>query len=375
VTTTVVRRIHASPRGIERGIRPGRRHVRLAVVAGLIALVSASLRAGATVTAHGPNPLLGTSTWYQDQSVGYQWRAGAVPPSWMAAAIDAGAADVGASMKSRAATFVRRGTASSPIAYGGLVPCSSYGIACIDRTGVPDSFTGMWFRPHGWAFDWGPLRWCQALSSPSNGCYDAENVALDEFGHIEILGHHVNYDDESDFTDSVVQFAARARPKAGWNQHAFGRCDVARLQLEYELENASRPVSTCLALATSLSILADDTAVRSGEAVRISGNLKVAVASAARKLSGDPLSDRGIVLQRRSPGGTAWTTIGTLAANPSAGSYGLTIYPTQTYDYRLVYSATTTEGLLASTSGAVRITTGTCSAFAGRNRTPYAACI
>ena len=120
------------------------------------------------------------------------------------------------------------------------VPCSSYGIACMNRTGVPDSFAGMWFRPHNWQFEWGSLKWCQALAQFVNGCYDVENVALDEFGHIELLGHHVNYEDESDFTDSVVQFAARSRPKEGWNQHVFGRCDVARLQLEYELPGLHR---------------------------------------------------------------------------------------------------------------------------------------
>ena len=174
------------------------------------ALVAALLLVGPLAVAHGPDPLLGTTPWGFDQVVGYQWQSGATPPSWMAAAIDAGAADVGSSKNSRAASFVRVSSSSSEIAYGGAVPCSSYGIACMNRTGVPSSFDGMWFRPYGWAFDWGTLRWCQGQSTPTTGCYDAENVALDEFGHIEMLGHHVNLDDESDFQDAVVQFAARS---------------------------------------------------------------------------------------------------------------------------------------------------------------------
>jgi len=332
---------------------------RLTVIATTFAIV-VSAAGGAAVLAHGPDPLLGTTPWAKDQIVGYQWAAGAVPPSWMATAIDAGAADVGQSKRSHAATFTRVSSADSAIAYGGIVPCSSYGIACMNRTGVPDQFEGMWFRPQGWPFDWGTLRWCQGLASPANGCYDAENVALDEFGHIEMLGHHVNLADESDFTDSVVQFAARSRPKDGWDEHVFGRCDVARLQLEYELASPSDKVSTCLSLATTLSIVPSATYLYPGNTVRITGNLKVAVATSARLLSGDPLSGRTITLQRRVPGSTTWSTIGTLTANTAAGSYGLTITPTATYDYRLVFATPSGDGLLGSASAATQIVVTTC---------------
>jgi hypothetical protein len=278
----------------------------------------------------------------------------------MAAAIDAGAADVGESRNSRAATFTRVTSSASKIAYGGPVPCSSYGIACMNRTGVPDHFEGMWFRPHGWPFDWGTLRWCQGLASPADGCYDVENVALDEFGHIEMLGHHANNADESDFLDSVVQYAARSRAKPGWNEHVFGRCDVARLQLEYDVRWSSDKVSTCLAISTSLSIVAGATAIKTGDAVRITGTLKVAAASSAKSLSGNALSNRSIALQRRIPGATTWSTIGTLSANGTAGSYGLTITPPDTYDYRLVFSKPSSEGLLGSISATVRITVSDC---------------
>lgn len=345
--------------GARRHLARGVRRTAVAAVAVVIAVASAGA-GGASVLAHGPDPLLGSTPWGKDQIVGYQWAAGAVPPSWMAGAIDAGAADVGQSKRSRAATFTRVSSAGSKIAYGGAVPCSSYGIACMNRTGVPDHFEGMWFRPQGWPFDWGTLRWCQGLASPANGCYDAENVALDEFGHIEMLGHHVNLADESDFTDSVVQYAARSRAKEGWDQHVFGRCDVARLQLEYELASAADKVSTCLSLATSLSIVPAATYLYPGNPVRITGNLKVASATSARLLSGDPLSGRTISLQRRLPGTTTWSAIGTLTANTTAGSYGLTITPTATYDYRLVFATPSGDGLLGSTSAVAQIVVTTC---------------
>ena len=90
----------------------------------------------------------------------------------------------------------------------------------------PDVFT-MWLREQGHVFDWGTLKWCQTYTTPPNGCYDAETIALDEFGHVEILDHHVNHDDDSDFTDAVVQTFSRTKPNAGWNMHVLGRCDVA----------------------------------------------------------------------------------------------------------------------------------------------------
>lgn len=333
-----------------------------------------ALRPGPTF-AHGPDPLFGTTLWEQDQIVGYQWTAGAVPPAWMAAAIDAGAQDVEDSRGSRAATFTRVAKADSRISYGGPWPCPAYGIACVNRTGVPDSFAGMWFRPHGFPFDWGVLRWCQGMAAPANGCYDVENVALDEFGHVEILGHHVNFEDESDFTDAVVQYAARSRPRAGWNEHEFGRCDVARLQLEYELAGAADPVSTCLALATSLAILPGSTWISPGQSVRVSGTLNVRTATSARAMSGDPLSSRAVTLQRKLPGTTTWSAVGALGANAAPGSYGLTVTPAQTYDYRLVYTVAG-EGLLASTSSTVRIVVSTCpsGAVAGARLQPMAPC-
>jgi hypothetical protein len=345
------------------------------VISGAVAALVGSLFAGAPTLAHGPDPLLGTTPWGPDQVVGYQWLSGATPPSWMANAIDAGADDIRTSKNSRAATFTRVSSSDSEIAYGGAVPCSSYGIACMNRTGVPDSFNGMWFRPYGWAFDWGTLRWCQGQATPTNGCYDAENVALDEFGHIEMLGHHVNLDDESDFQDAVVQFAARSRPKAGWDQHVLGRCDVARLQLEYALESSSGKVSTCLSLATSLSAVASATTIDAGSSVRVTGTFKVAAASAAKSLSGDPLSGRTITLQRRLPGATSWSTFGTLAGNSTAGSYGLTLTPSTTYDYRLVFTAPTSEGLQSATSATVRVAVISCPTAPARDLTRQAPCL
>jgi hypothetical protein len=314
------------------------------------------LGATAPAAAHSPDPLLGATAWGQDQVVPYTWASGQVPPSWLATAIDQGAADSNASRGSRAAIFTRQSSAPSKIAYGGSVPCSSYGIACMNRTGVPDDFEGMWFRPHGAVLDWGTLKWCQAQFTALNGCYDARRVALDEFGHIQILGHHVNFADESDYTDAIVQFAGRSKPKEGWDYHVYGRCDVARLQLEYELQSSSSSVSTCLSLSTSLTIGTTSAYVSPGGSTKITGAFEIAVSSTAKRMSGDPLSNRSIKVQRREIGSTTWSTVGTMSAATGAGNYQLTIKPASTGDYRLFYDAPTSEGLKDSTSSVLTIT-------------------
>ena len=331
-------------------------------IAGLAVGALLAVGTSGPALAHGPDPLFGSTRWNPNQVVPYTWQSGAVPPSWMQAALDAGAGDVGESRESRAATFVRQAGAASTFAYVSYMPCPSYAIACADRNGVPSSFNGLWFRVQGWVFDWGTMRWCQAQSPWTDGCYDAENIALDELGHIEILGHHVNYDDGSDFTDAVVQASAHSRPKAGWNQHAFGDCDVARLQLEYERLTPSDPVSPCLSLTSVATLTASPTSAYSGTTVAFSATLKISVdATNNRALSGDPLSDRTLLLQRRAVGATTWSTVTTLTPSASTeGLYNGLWSPTATYDWRVLFAAPADEGIGGTASGSVRVTVTGC---------------
>lgn len=344
----------------------------------ITALVAALVGQASAVAAHSPDPLLGTTPWGQNQLVLYMWAPNQVPPTWAASNIDLGAADSEASRASRAARFARDTSAASRIAYGGANPCPGYGIACMNRTGVPVSF-GVWFRAHGTVLDWGTLRWCQAQSVATNGCYDIRRVALDEFGHVEMLGHHENFADESDYLDAIVQYAGRSRPKEGWNTHVYGRCDVARLQLEYELIDSGGLVSTCLSLATSLTITAQPASIVAGASTQITGELEIAVATAAKRLSGDPLSRRTITLQRRDLGSTTWVTVGTLGwVTGAAGSYAISIRPAASADYRLIYDALASEGLRDATSAVVRVAVGigSCTAKASKSAgTPTVPCL
>lgn len=321
----------------------------LAAVAVLVATIG-------PVTAHAPDPIFGGSLWAPDQVVGYSWKSNQIPPSWMTLPIDAGAADARNTRASRAARFTRATGATSLIAYGEPTGCSPAGIACMNRSGAPSSFR-MWFRAHGYAFDWGKLRWCQGLTTIANGCYDVENVALDEFGHVEILAHHATYADESDYLDAVVQEAARARDEDGWDAHAFGRCDVARLQLEYERIAATDLFSTCLKVATTTTLAAGATSISAGQSVRFTAILRAANTSTNRALANDPISGRRVLLQRRLVGASTWTTVATMTSSTTtAGSYATTVSPTATYEWRAAFSTPTNEGLTGSGSSVVKVT-------------------
>jgi hypothetical protein len=323
-----------------------------------IGLASALLAAlAAPALAHGPDPILGGGRFSQDEVLLFRWRAGYEPPSAMKTAIRAAATDVGESRASRAAKFAYSSTGASYVGYG-TGTCGVNGIGCFTRT-APDTFT-IWLREHGRVFDWGTLRWCQMQSTLTNGCYDAETISLDEFGHVEILNHHVNYADESDYTDAVVQTFSRARPKAGWNMHVFGPCDTATLQVQYDIPLSTSPISTCLDLVTVLTLGASSTLVGDGGVVTFTSSLRTATNSGYVRLSAQWLARRTVKLQQRLGGSTTWSTIATMTPSLPTGSYTTSIALHAVADYRAVFSTPTTEGLRADTSPTVQVLVMPC---------------
>ena len=164
------------------------------------------------------------------------------------------------------------------------------GIGCFTRT-APTGFT-MWLREHGRVFDWGTLRWCQMQLT--NGCYDAETIALDEFGHVEILGHHVNYSDDRDYTDAVVQTVSRSRPRTGYNMHTYGICDTATLQIRYDVTTLSSLYSRCLDIVTVLTLAFSDTSIPYGGLVNVTSLLRAASDTDYGRLSANPIGARTV---------------------------------------------------------------------------------
>lgn len=335
-------------------VLPSSRSRPIRVVAGAAAAVIALLAATAGVAAHGPNPVLpGANRWSQDQALTFAWRAGSVPATGYQVAIKAAATDASATRGSRAATFAYAAGASNLIGYGLGATCGPNGIACFNRN-APTSFS-MWMREQGHRFDWGSLRWCQAYTTWPDGCYDVEDIMLDEFGHVEILDHHVNYANDPDYTDAVVQALSRTKPNNGWDAHAFGRCDIATLQLQYDMDSWGSKYSTCLDLSTTLVLTASPTTVTGVTTVTLTATLKVADDPSYVRLGLNPIALRTITLQRRPKGIASWTSLGTMAHGATSGTYTKTQNVSANTEFRAVFTRPADEGLHAATSPIVTV--------------------
>ncbi len=319
-----------------------------ASTAAILILVAALAGAPVPVDAHDPDPVLAGGLFPQNADLHYRWGSGGTPPAAIRTAVNGAAADSNASRRSKAATFTYDAGGGNTVYYGLDVPCGVNGLACFRRD-APTWF-GIWLRENGHRYDWGTLRWCELNGDPT-GCYDAENVMLDELGHVLGLDHHVNYADDRDYTDAVVQTYTHAKPQAGWNAHVFGRCDVATLQQQYDVAGWSTPYSTCLDVPTRTTLAATSTSVVAGTTVTFTATLSSA---GDGRLSNNPMSGRVVVLQRRS--GTTWSDVMTLAPGGAAGSYAGNLVMQGSGDYRAAFRKPSTEGVRTSTSGAVGIT-------------------
>lgn len=338
-------------------------------VLAMLVLPAALLVGIGPAVAHAPDPLIGWPAWNQGQVVRFRWMAGEVPPAAMQSAIKAGATDVNESKYSRAPTFLYDAAGTSTVEYGANVFCGINGLACADARNAPNTFR-VAFRTHGHRFDWGVLRWCQLLNPVTNGCFDVENIMLDELGHVLGLGHHENFTDQRDYGDSVVQTVSRARPQAFWDEHDFGRCDIATLQTRYDMTSWFAGYSTCLDLGVDLAFASSATSIRAGSTVTFTATLTVADGQADGKLGDNPVSNRKVILQRRPIGGT-WTTIATMLPTGVAGTYSVRQSPTATYEWRAVFPKPPTEGLRGRSSSGVIVSVGGCSGTGCPQSAPF----
>lgn len=329
--------------------------------AAVIFAASLAAQSALLAIAHSPDPAIAWPLFAAEDVLQFRWMEGEVPPLKMRNAVVAAAAGAAASRASRSPTIAYAAGGPSTVEYGASVFCGSAGLACADGWHAPNHFH-VAFRTQGYQFDWGRLQWCQLQQTIANGCYDVENVALDEFGHVLGLGHHANFADESDYRDAVVQTVSRARPKAGWDADTFGRCDTAKLQLRYDMVNSARKYSTCLDLATTLSLAVTDSSIRIGDTVTFTATVRVADVAGYERLRTNFVSERKVVLERRLPGASSWTTIATMPTGPTSGAYQLRMSPTTTYEWRGSFLKPADEGLRASSSAPFAVTvSGGCS--------------
>jgi hypothetical protein len=309
---------------------------------------------------HSPDPAIAWPLYAADDELQFRWKENEVPPSKIRDAVVAAADDANATRGSRAPSLAYAAGGTSTVEYGANVFCGAAGLACADGWDAPDTFR-VAFRSHGWQFDWGKLQWCQLQSTPLSGCFDAENIGLDEFGHVLGLDHHDNFGSESDYLDAVVQTVSHAKPKTGWNAHDFGRCDTAKLQLRYDMVNSARKYSTCLDIATALSMNASDRSIFIGETVTFTVVVQVQDIASYEKLRSNWVSERRIILERRPPGSSTWTQVAVVPPIASSGTYQIRLSPTATYDWRGYFYKPSDEGLRASSSAPFTITvSSTC---------------
>jgi hypothetical protein len=299
--------------------------------------------------AHGPDPTFSGPLWEQDIWKKYAWKSGQVPPSWMKPAINAAAADNNDTMKARGAKFGYSSSATPKVRYGEPSGCGVNGIACMSRT-VPSTYK-VAFRKHGYVFDWGTLKWCQKYDAPPNGCFDVRNIMLDELGHVQILAHHVNYSNNSDYAHAIVQTVSRTKGHSGYNTHHYQKCDVATLQKKYDVPSWTTKYSTCLNLDTSLSLSAES----GGGDVTFTASLKVKDVSSYGRLKKNPIAGRTVRLEKKAAGASSWSFVGNMSAvegNVYQRSLALPMTSTQ---YRARFVTPDDEGINGSTSGALTL--------------------
>ncbi len=338
----------------------GRTHKCRSIVLASLLLTLATLHA-AVATAHGPDPTLSGSLWASNQSLGYDWLSGQVPPSQLQSAIVAAATDVTNTRLSKAATFSHVTGAASWINYGSSICNDTTGLACFSRANAPSSFH-MSFRVQGYQFTWGNMDWCQFHSTFPNGCYDAEMVAVDEFGHVEILNHHVNYTNNSDYLDAAVQTYSHTKPNVGWNVHTLEKCDQASLQVKYGMLSSSGTVPNCFQTITShgtyglvvdLSASPTSTTVCANQSVTISGRLNIHDYSSYGMLGAQGLASRTIWIDRGST--SKYTSAATGSGSGNNWSKAFT-GSNATFTYVAHFDRPSSEGLDASPQRSFTIT-------------------
>jgi hypothetical protein len=318
---------------------------RLTLAAGL-AIVWAAVAHVAAASSVTP---ISKIDWEQNQRVEFRWRDDAVPPGWMRDATLAAAADSNTTRHAKAAVIAYDADGTSWVAYTTNIDHPN-ALAYASRR-VPDQFK-VWFRPHGYVFDWGTLRWCQFYDVAPKGCFDAQMVALHEFGHVQGLGHAAP---DAAIADTVMVPISPAKAAPGWNAHQFGPCDVASMQTRYELLTSATRVSDCLSLASTLTLGSSASIVTAGTTVTFTATLRIADDASQARLAGDPLSGRDVLLQRRQAGASSWSTHAQMAPATTAGTYRLSVNASATYEWRALFSQPD-EGLLGDASAMLKVT-------------------
>jgi hypothetical protein len=296
-------------------------------------------------------------TWSPQTVLNWDWNESAPPPSWMRSTIREAADDADVVHRARVPWFLYRDGSPDTFRYTTSFPdgCST-SIACASRN-VPHSWT-IRFRPQGYEFRWGSMRWCQA--NLVNGCIDVERVALHEIGHVFGLRHPEDLDFRMRPPDTVMHQLVPTRPNSGWSMKAFGRCDIAAFQESYGTPLMATPISTCEDIDTRVTLTASASTIDAGDTVVFRARLKTANVGSYGQLANMPLNDRSVQLRRRRVGlSGGWSTYWMSMSGDAPGEYRITLSQFASFDYQAVFPAPDNEGLNGDSSDVVTVRTTT----------------
>ena len=267
------------------------------------------------------DPTPGDRHWPLSAILTYSWLPDHVPPPWMINRIRSEIAHLNDGTQGARLPVFRYTTdvhaAHLKIGYGiphnaNAPACAEVGsIVCVER--LPD--TGLHDKvllfakdvldgsPHPWQ------KYCQYPNPPTAGhhdrCFDVSHVTLRAMGFVYGL-HRWDREEFGKFGPgariTVMSAWALREGEVGFERRDFGRCDVARLQLLYDVHSQRSRYSTCLdRQATSLELGASDQSVGYRDPVTFRAKLKLAV-NAPDVFVGNPVSGRRVVLQRSTDG-------------------------------------------------------------------------
>ena len=342
---------------------------RAAGLAALVLVFAAQPAAAYLGDTYDPTP--GERDWPLQAILTYSWLPNHEPPNWMAPLIRAEIAHLNDGTQGARLPVFRFTTdpraAHLKIGYG--IPqgadapaCAEVGsIVCIQRlpeTPLRDKI--LLFAkdvrdgsPHDWQ------KYCQYRGTPPQGyregCFDVSHVTLRAMGFVYGL-HRWDVDQYGKFGPgariTVMSAWALRRGVPGFQRIDFGRCDVARLQLLYDVFSPRSLYSTCLdRQATQLELGADDQSVGYRDPVHFRAKLKLDVTE-PEVFVGNLVSGRRVVLQRSTDG---FATFDSRVMEPQPGGlYTLTVRPAESASYRAVFQPIG-EGLAGDTSDVVEV--------------------
>jgi len=256
------------------------------------------------------------------------------------------------------------------IGYGiptdGTGPCvGRKGIVCVTRDAstephdalvlfAKDTLDG---SPYPWQ------KWCEYRNAAQADwrarCFEVHHITLRAMGLVYGL-HKWDLDQFGRFGPSVritvMSAWARRRGTAGFDRPDFGTCDIARLQLLYDVHDASSRYSTCLdRQPTSLELAASTTSIPFQGQVDFLAKLQISQLD-QNLFKGNDLSGRHVQLQRSVDAWHTFDSIDMVAGDH--GTYTLTLHPDATARYRAIYRTPGDEGLFGDLSSPVQVNVG-----------------